>query len=827
MSGAPARPTDLRRFASIWNAAAPVGDTPGAAYLAGRGIDPHPSVRWLARSEWDAAGLQYDLAPTRASHGPDLGPGTEVAASHGYPADVAGVLVYGWTDPDVNLRAVELEGITHDGERRDYIRRNGQHAKRWAVTGSRFGAGGLFVVRPIRIGGRVHVCEGAPDALSLPALAAKGAAELRPGDAVIGVHGSRDLPKLAPLVGVHDTLIYPHMGDTHGDGERFSGELADAIGQRARIVRLPAGKGDLNSVLTGAVDAVPAAVSGASDRPPTLSGAEFLKRALQPDDVELVPDAPGLAYRGRAVLVHADRGEGKTTYSAFVTVRATRAGLRVLLAVDDDPRSWAARLVGFGADPELFRVAEMRDLAAPGALEREAAEHDVTLIDSWRRWLRASSRDAGKKGAANDESVVGAVADRFSEVAHTGPAVVMLTNQAKAPDAHTARGSIAIEDSVDAVREVVKVGDVTTIREAGKTRYGIPAGPWHMRLSGDGFTPSTDGGAGGGGGVSIVNGEAVSHRQQRMDEAITGYLMTHPEGASGAVVRKAITGNNTDIGARLKVHGERGADGLWRLPARLAAGGCSESPVLGDGNSPEQAVPATCSDPVPIGRNSPEQAVPESCSDRVYGEQGNSPEQAVPEGCSGTAEQEQDRPSANGGGDHPEGGIMQVAEQDHGEQTTTTTTTTTTTSEPTTEQSDRKPCAWTGRPKTAPAINLWNVPPVNNGGGGDMGAELEWSGAGAVLTGWRPGGPHALTLADIDAILCEDAKWYRETPGYPEAGETIMLSNAVAYWRTLTPAEREQERKRMLEGKRAAWRAVHVATMAQPYVDAHEACRAT
>ena len=201
---------------------------------------------------------------------------------------------------------------------------------------------------------------------------------------MIGVHGSRDLPKLAPLVGVHDTLIYPHMGDTHGDGERFSGELADAIAPRARIVRLPAGKGDLNSVLTGAVDAVPAAASGTSDRPATLSGAEFLERALQPDDVELVPDAPGLAYRGRAVLVHADRGEGKTTYSAFVTVRATRAGLRVLLAVDDDPRSWAARLVGFGADPELFRVAEMRDLAVPGALEREAAEHDVTLIGSFR-----------------------------------------------------------------------------------------------------------------------------------------------------------------------------------------------------------------------------------------------------------------------------------------------------------------------------------------------------------------------------------------------------------------------------------------------------------
>ena len=741
MSGAPARPTSTRRFHSIWNAAALVADTPGAAYLAGRGIDPHPSVRWLARSEWDAAGLSYDLAPTRNSRGPDLGPGTEVAASHGYPADVAGVLVYAWTDPAGDLHAVELEGITHGAERRDYIRRNGEHAKRWAVTGSRFGAGGLFVVRPIRIGGRVHVCEGAPDALSLPALATAGRAELRPGDAVIGVHGSRDLPKLAPLVGVHDTLIYPHIGDKRGDGERFSGELADAIGSRARIVNLPAGKGDLNSVLTGAVEADPAAVNGAGDRPPTLTGAEFLDRALQPDDVELVPDAPGLAYSGRAVLVHADRGEGKTTYAAFVAVRATLAGLRVLLAVDDDPRSWAARLVGFGADPELFRVAEMRDLAAPGALEREAQEHDLVLGDSWRRWLRASSRDAGRAGAANDESIVGAVADRFVEVAHAGPAVVMLTNQAKAPDARTARGSVALEDSVDAVREVVKVDDVTTIREAGKTRHGIPVGPWHMRLDGDGFTPATDGGAGGGG-ISIVNGAVVNHRQQRMDEAITGYLMTHPEGVSLATVRKAVTGTNTTIGARLKALAEPGEDGLWRMPVRLSAEGCSDSPLLEGANRPNSLFGEGCSAPVRVGPNSPEQPVRNACSEGIYREQPNSPEQPVREGCSEQADPNRDQPTQTGGGGDPEGGEV---------------------------------------------------------------ADVIRSGAADVLDDLkdeeRP--PRPTTADDVEIVMHPAAKWFRPTPGPPaDPGEQVILpgdTGGVVYLRTLMDTEREQERAALLK----------------------------
>ena len=157
-------------------------------------------------------------------------------------------------------------------------------------------------MRPIRIGGRVHVCEGAPDALSLPALAAQGAAELLPGDAVIGVHGSRDLPKLAPLVGVHDTLIYPHMGDTHGDGERFSGELADAIAPRARIVRLPAGKGDLNSVLTGAVDAVPAAASGTATGRRLSRVPSFLSGRYSPTTWSLCrmrrdsPTAAGLCW---------------------------------------------------------------------------------------------------------------------------------------------------------------------------------------------------------------------------------------------------------------------------------------------------------------------------------------------------------------------------------------------------------------------------------------------------------------------------------------------------------------------------------------------------
>ena len=788
MSGAPARPTATRRFHSIWNAAAPVDGTHGAAYLAGRGIDPHPSVRWLARADWDAAGLSYELAPTRNSRGPDLGPGTEVAASHGYPADVAGVLVYAWTDPAGDLHAIELEGITHGAERRDYIRRNGDRAKRWAVTGSRFGAAGLFFARPIRIGGRVHVCEGAPDALSLPALAAAGRAELRPNDAVIGVHGSRDLPKLAPLLGVHDTLIYPHMLDTHGDGERFSGELAAAVGPRAVIVRVPAGKGDLNSVLTGKVEAAAAAVSGAGGRPPTLSGAEFLDRALQPDDVELVPDAPGLAYRSRAVLVHADRGEGKTTYAANVTVRATRAGLRVLLAVDDDPRSWAARLVGFGADPELFRVAEMRDLAASGALEREAQEHDITVIDSWRRWLRASSRDAGRAGAANDESIVGAVADRFVEVAHAGPAVVMLTNQAKAPDARTARGSVALEDSVDAVREVVKVDDVTTIREAGKTRHGIPVGPWHMRLEGDGFTPSTDGGSGGG--ISIVNGEAVDHRQQRMNEAIDGYLMAHPEGVTINAAKAAITGRGADVARRVKAVGERGVDGLWRAagPERVPAA----SPIPWD--SPDSPSPEASPALIPIGRTRPDSPSPEASPDPTYREPRTRPDSPSPDTESRTRIADSTSATDHGFktpvGDHPEGGSDVTEAQ-----------TTTAAEQPTAEQPDHQPTA-TAQDLAAVVDAGQDDQPLTMPVGGDVGAV-----AGAVPADDLPGDAglsaahgRVLTMAEVDAVMDPDALWYRKTPGYPELGEQVVLPGAggVVYLRRLHPVEAEQERAALM-----------------------------
>ena len=39
-----------------------------------------------------------------------------------------------------------------------------------------------------------------------------------------------------------------------------------------------------------------------------------------------------------------------------------------------------------------------------------------------------------------------------------------------------------------------------------------------------------------------------------------------------------------------------------------------------------------------------------------------------------------------------------------------------------------------------------------------------------------------------------DAKWYRKTPGYPDAGEQVVLPGGVVYHRRLHPAEAEQER---------------------------------
>ena len=592
----------------------PIHD-PARAYLRDRGIDTEHHL-FPGGAVLRFRDVPADLRPRcfpKMPHRNDGGDRHQQVG--GFARDrLSGLILYKWQAIDGDVVATELEGVDPDGCRVEYVDAKGKTHKRHASSGIGIGSA-AFVVRPLRPDGDTwHVCEGAIDALSVDPL---GLAS--PSDGIIAAHGHHALPKLAPWLRWGAVRIYPHHLDHADVGEVSADELAALVGNRATVYRSThTGRHDLNDELMERAPRrrISAAAAGESI---TISGAEFVKMALLPPDDELVPDAPGLAYRGRAVLLHSDRGKGKTTYSAFLVVRATRAGLRVLMAVDDDPASWAARLGEFGADLDMLRVAQMRDLAAAGALEREAAESDLTLIDSWRRWLRASTRQAGKKGAANDESVVGPVADRFVEVAHAGPAVVMLTNQAKGPDGQTARGSVSLEDAVDAIRTCVKVDGVTTIRTAEKARHGIPEGPWHMRLTDDGFTPS-DGG--GGDGYRVVNGEVVDARQEKMDEGIRLYLSEHPEGVSTNQVERAITGRAKDIRERLKVIGARESDRLWRVRPD------SETYTVGRADAPR---PEGASAPASHCRDAPGRTASRSASQPTYRDAGTHRDEPRPE----------------------------------------------------------------------------------------------------------------------------------------------------------------------------------------------------
>ena len=160
----------------------------GEAYLRSRGFEaPYPEdVRWLPRLDWPEE-LKSWLTPTRAYRGPrgtGLGPDTQVRADHGYPAHCAGLLVWIWRLPAGGVPGMEVEGVSDEGRRVEFLRQDGSHVKRSAVPGSRF-AGAAFIARAPAPGARLLVCEGAPDALAAVAL---GLAP--PSEGVIAAHGA-------------------------------------------------------------------------------------------------------------------------------------------------------------------------------------------------------------------------------------------------------------------------------------------------------------------------------------------------------------------------------------------------------------------------------------------------------------------------------------------------------------------------------------------------------------------------------------------------------------------------------------------------------------
>ena len=324
-----------------------------------------------------------------------------------------------------------------------------------------------------------------------------------------------------------------------------------------------------------------------------MPAAEWIRIHNAPPDAELAPDAPGLLYRGRAVLLHQKRGGGKSTYAAFVAAVASRGGLRVALMVDDDTRTWALRLTGFRANLDNVKIGGMVDVLTAGLVATLGAA-DVVIVDSWRRWARAAGvRGAG---ATNDESAVGPVIDDLVDLSHAhGVAVLMLANQPKYTD--TARGSFSLEDSPDAVRTIERAGNVATIRTPEKSRVGMPKGPWSMRLADDGTGYRSE-------------GDSVPGNGNPMDTAIVRFLQRVGT-ASGAEVSRNVSGRKTTVLARLAALAEQGDRNLWKLTGAGAAGAApvpdpppsTRKTGTGADSGPSAPVPVPVPDPVPIDRN--------------------------------------------------------------------------------------------------------------------------------------------------------------------------------------------------------------------------------
>ena len=292
-----------------------IGD-PGADYLENRGISHRTALRWLDRPNWPDE-LRAILAPTRQAHSPnDLGPGTEVRASWGYPHDVAGIIVYDWQDPTGQTPGgIEVEGVTSAGERRSYHRRNGEHAKRYTIEGSAV-ADAVFLPRPLKpLGtGRLHIVEGAIDALSLLALG-----HVRDDDDVVAVHGCGSLlrPYFAAICRARRrVVIWPHGGDVNDIGERRAQALREQAGTHVEIIR---GPGDLNDELTGKHPRrVPGPETDSADPSALVMSLADVRPTYQP-----MIWRPWLPVGGLSMIAGAP-GAGKTLVMTAIAAAMTR-----------------------------------------------------------------------------------------------------------------------------------------------------------------------------------------------------------------------------------------------------------------------------------------------------------------------------------------------------------------------------------------------------------------------------------------------------------------------------------------------------------------------
>ncbi len=299
------------------------------------------------------------------------------------------------------------------------------------------------------------------------------------------------------------------------------------------------------------------------------SFADVLK-GDEPNDAPVV--APGVAYIGRAILLHAIRGEGKTTLLAWLVADVARGGGRVLVVTDDDPEGWATYLHRFGATLANVDSGRAADLAGPGALEKatEVGGYLWVVFDNWRTWGIASGI-ADRGGFGNTEAAA-VPAQRIVDVSRRGPAVTLIANEGYHNPGRS-RDSSVVEDAVDATRQLTVEKDRrrSTVKPASKTRVGIDreSRSWLLAEDERSFVQCD--------GPPDVAAEAAND-DTALDGAILDYLKGHP-GASGRAVEGAVSGKAARIRERLKTVAERGERGGWFVPVKDAGRGRDEAKV--------------------------------------------------------------------------------------------------------------------------------------------------------------------------------------------------------------------------------------------------------
>lgn len=337
------------------------------------------------------------------------------------------------------------------------------------------------------------------------------------------------------------------------------------------------------------------------DAPLVKSGAELVA-GVDPTE-GAVEIAPGLAYRERTVLVHAQRGAGKSTLAAWLVSRATVDGRRVLLVGDDDPATWRSRMVQFGAKHVRWDYGEASTLARPGALERAVAEggYDWLIVDNWRTWGVASGvPDRG--GFGNTEAVAVPI-ERIVTVSRGGPAVTLLSNEGYHDDTRS-RDSSVVEDAVDATRKVVtdELARITTLRPSQKTRTGIDRQTrrWRLRDDESGMDPMTDDGPA---------PEPVRDPLGPLSDFARKWIDDNPDGS----LRKFLSAAR---GAGLGCQEARMRD-VYRAAKETAESRCGPTPVPLSPDTPDTVCPEGVADRVAVDRTRRPHPCPEGVADPI------------------------------------------------------------------------------------------------------------------------------------------------------------------------------------------------------------------